>query len=419
MPAAAGGGGHAVEGGGDVGAHPLAVAVDERAAVAAAAGHGRAPPPAPAGAAASATADASTALAARRRPRGGRRPPPSPAPARRSRGPGKRDRSRARVDAVRPAGGERGRPRPGQVGGLVDVGRVGQAVGQRRRRQQPRQVVAHRAGRRDRRQVGGPLHPPLPVTAPAIATSASAPASSTKAPPSARISAWPDSPARSPRRRIAVPSMPDPGGDAPWRAQANDWRTEATKLQIRSAEPFRAAAVDRSTNRPRSPPCGDSRCPARSAPRSDSPCATALAALLVPRARRCGPGQQARRQAGRERDPRPHDPHHDPGPHPLQPQRRDERQVHLHRRLPLHLAPARRPGRGQADRPGQARHDQTTRRQTQVTFKGRPLYSFSGDSRAGDVNGEGIKDVGTWHAAVTAKAPPSPNRSLSRAALPR
>ncbi len=45
---------------------------------------------------------------------------------------------------------------------------------------------------------------------------------------------------------------------------------------------------------------------------------------------------------------------------------------------------------------------------TQVTFKGRPLYSFSGDSKAGDVNGEGIKDVGTWHAATTAKAAPQP-----------
>lgn len=45
---------------------------------------------------------------------------------------------------------------------------------------------------------------------------------------------------------------------------------------------------------------------------------------------------------------------------------------------------------------------------TQVTFKGRPLYSFSGDSKAGEVNGEGIKDVGTWHAAVTAKAGPQP-----------
>jgi predicted lipoprotein with Yx(FWY)xxD motif len=45
---------------------------------------------------------------------------------------------------------------------------------------------------------------------------------------------------------------------------------------------------------------------------------------------------------------------------------------------------------------------------TQVTFKGRPLYSFYGDTKVGDVNGEGIKDVGTWHAAVTAKTAPQP-----------
>lgn len=45
---------------------------------------------------------------------------------------------------------------------------------------------------------------------------------------------------------------------------------------------------------------------------------------------------------------------------------------------------------------------------TQVTFKGRPLYSFSGDAKSGDANGEGIKDVGTWHAAVIAKIPPAP-----------
>jgi predicted lipoprotein with Yx(FWY)xxD motif len=35
----------------------------------------------------------------------------------------------------------------------------------------------------------------------------------------------------------------------------------------------------------------------------------------------------------------------------------------------------------------------------QVTFEGRPLYTFDGDSKRGDANGEGIKDVGTWHAA--------------------
>jgi predicted lipoprotein with Yx(FWY)xxD motif len=36
----------------------------------------------------------------------------------------------------------------------------------------------------------------------------------------------------------------------------------------------------------------------------------------------------------------------------------------------------------------------------QVTFDGRPLYTFDGDSRKGEANGEGFKDVGTWHAAM-------------------
>ena len=35
----------------------------------------------------------------------------------------------------------------------------------------------------------------------------------------------------------------------------------------------------------------------------------------------------------------------------------------------------------------------------QVTFEGRPLYTFDGDAKKGDANGEGFKDVGTWHAA--------------------
>ncbi len=41
---------------------------------------------------------------------------------------------------------------------------------------------------------------------------------------------------------------------------------------------------------------------------------------------------------------------------------------------------------------------------TQVTYKGRPLYRFGADRKAGEANGEGIKDVGTWHAAT----PPQP-----------
>ncbi len=45
---------------------------------------------------------------------------------------------------------------------------------------------------------------------------------------------------------------------------------------------------------------------------------------------------------------------------------------------------------------------------SQVTFKGLPLYSFGGDTKAGQASGEGIKDVGTWHAASVAKLAPEP-----------
>jgi predicted lipoprotein with Yx(FWY)xxD motif len=36
----------------------------------------------------------------------------------------------------------------------------------------------------------------------------------------------------------------------------------------------------------------------------------------------------------------------------------------------------------------------------QVTYLGRPLYTFIEDKRAGQVEGEGVKDVGTWHPAA-------------------
>jgi predicted lipoprotein with Yx(FWY)xxD motif len=38
----------------------------------------------------------------------------------------------------------------------------------------------------------------------------------------------------------------------------------------------------------------------------------------------------------------------------------------------------------------------------QVTYRGRPLYSFAEDTKKGETNGEGFKDVGTWHAAKQA-----------------
>jgi predicted lipoprotein with Yx(FWY)xxD motif len=37
----------------------------------------------------------------------------------------------------------------------------------------------------------------------------------------------------------------------------------------------------------------------------------------------------------------------------------------------------------------------------QVTFKGMPLYTFVGDTKAGEAKGQGIKDLGVW-TAVTA-----------------
>jgi predicted lipoprotein with Yx(FWY)xxD motif len=55
----------------------------------------------------------------------------------------------------------------------------------------------------------------------------------------------------------------------------------------------------------------------------------------------------------------------------------------------------------------------------QLTFKGMPLYTFAGDTKAGDAKGQGIKDVGVWTAVsasgVTASKPaaatPAPSSS--------
>lgn len=37
---------------------------------------------------------------------------------------------------------------------------------------------------------------------------------------------------------------------------------------------------------------------------------------------------------------------------------------------------------------------------TQVTWEGRPLYTFTGDKAPGDASGNGFKDVGIWKAAA-------------------
>jgi predicted lipoprotein with Yx(FWY)xxD motif len=36
----------------------------------------------------------------------------------------------------------------------------------------------------------------------------------------------------------------------------------------------------------------------------------------------------------------------------------------------------------------------------QVTYRGLPLYTFASDKKAGQVKGEGLKDVGVWHATA-------------------
>jgi predicted lipoprotein with Yx(FWY)xxD motif len=40
----------------------------------------------------------------------------------------------------------------------------------------------------------------------------------------------------------------------------------------------------------------------------------------------------------------------------------------------------------------------------QLTYKGAPVYTFAPDRNAGEVGGQGVKDVGTWTAVTTSSA---------------
>jgi len=53
----------------------------------------------------------------------------------------------------------------------------------------------------------------------------------------------------------------------------------------------------------------------------------------------------------------------------------------------------------------------------QVTYKGTPLYTFAQDEQAGETNGQGIKDVGTW-SAVTTSPSSAPAASTSSSSEP-
>ena len=69
-------------------------------------------------------------------------------------------------------------------------------------------------------------------------------------------------------------------------------------------------------------------------------------------------------------------------------------------------------------KPTGASHLATVRRpdgRTQVTFKGKPLYTFAGDKKSGQAKGEGFKDVGTWHvAAVSASSKTAPAQPMNQ-----
>jgi predicted lipoprotein with Yx(FWY)xxD motif len=52
----------------------------------------------------------------------------------------------------------------------------------------------------------------------------------------------------------------------------------------------------------------------------------------------------------------------------------------------------------------------------QVTYKGTPLYTFTGDQQPGETKGQGIKDVGTWSAVTTgSSSAPAPSTSSTPA----
>jgi predicted lipoprotein with Yx(FWY)xxD motif len=51
----------------------------------------------------------------------------------------------------------------------------------------------------------------------------------------------------------------------------------------------------------------------------------------------------------------------------------------------------------------------------QVTYKGEPLYTFTGDQQSGETKGQGIKDVGTWSAVTTSSSSAPASRSSTPA----
>jgi predicted lipoprotein with Yx(FWY)xxD motif len=54
----------------------------------------------------------------------------------------------------------------------------------------------------------------------------------------------------------------------------------------------------------------------------------------------------------------------------------------------------------------------------QITYKGEPLYTFTGDQQAGETKGQGIKDVGTWSVVATSSNSAPATGASSTSAAP-
>jgi predicted lipoprotein with Yx(FWY)xxD motif len=65
------------------------------------------------------------------------------------------------------------------------------------------------------------------------------------------------------------------------------------------------------------------------------------------------------------------------------------------------IAPSGGAPRGEVGSLGTVKRPEGT---VQVTYKGTPLYTFTGDQQPGETKGQGIKDVGTWSVITTSSS---------------
>ena len=132
---------------------------------------------------------------------------------------------------------------------------IRQAVGQGRRREQARQVVAHRARRRDRRQVRRPLHPPFAGHRAGDRDQRQRRGDQHEGPAERQRQRLPALAARTPRHPHAEPTISTKShartltGASASVARSNEQFSDRTRAGLRGPNLFGRAAVDRSSQR--------------------------------------------------------------------------------------------------------------------------------------------------------------------------